>query len=479
MTENVQEELTAYLDGELDPAGSHRVEERLKHDPAYRAELQRLEQAWRMLDQLDRAVVSENFTRTTMEMAATAAADDTERGWRGWSKPAIFGAAVLLSVCALLGVACGTWVWPDPNQQLLHELPVLESIDLYDQGNSIEFLRKLERAGVFDQEPDGAEAVSTPDTSADDELDERRAEIERMTPLERQHLRHNQERFAKYSTADRQRMLRLLDDLDNDPHEDELRRVMIRYHEWLDTLALSARSELADLSPDQRIDKITALKRQQLADRANELQEAPSQKDLQLIVRRIEDFAWQNRQALLATLSPARQQYLAGLDEANERRALLWLAVHQWQPGGKAKAPQWEAGAQGELLGQLSLGAQRRLGTLGGDKEKQKLIGSWIQTALRHRVESGGIRQALPPIDAAELQRFFRDELTSQQRERMLLLARDQRHRLLLRMYFLPPERLAQLEPGHWPGWPQAAPNKARPEGKRPKAGSKQPQGDA
>ncbi len=466
MPDDVQEELTAYLDGELDPAGSRRVEERLKNDPAYRAELQRLEQAWRMLDQLDRAVVGENFTRTTMEMVAVAAADDARRISLAWPKSLILAAAGLIASSGLLGLACGTWIWPDPNRQLLHELPILESIDLYDQGDSIEFLRKLERAGIFDQQPDQAAApVSLPETSADDEIDERRAEIERMTPLERQHLRRNQERFAKYSLDDQGRMLRLLDDLDRDPHEDELRRVMIRYHEWLDTLALSARAELTDLSPDERIAKIKDLKQQQTTDRDRERQEAPSEQDLQWIVRRVEEFGWQNRQALLGTLSPARQQYIEGLDEAKQRRALLWLAVHQSQTGNKAKLPQWDAQAMGELFAQLSVGAQHRLAALNSEKEKQKLIGTWMQTALRHRVETGGIRQTLPPVEVAELQRFFRDELSSQQREWMLPLARDQRHRLLLRMYFLPPSAWLSCSPASGPAGrrrAQTTPSRAR-----------------
>jgi hypothetical protein len=379
----------------------------------------------------------------------------------------------LLVLSGLLGLACGKWIWPDPNLQLLQQMPVLESIDLYDQGDSIEFLRKLERTGMFDLEPDqAAAAVATPAMSPEDELDERRGEIERMTPLERQHLRHNQEHFARYSLDEQRRMLRLYDELDRDPHEDELRRVMGRYHEWLDTLALSGRAELSDLPTDERIAKIKQIKQQQTAQRAQELQEAPSPQDLQLIVGRLEEFGWQNRQALLATLSPARRQYLESLDEAKLRRAMLWLSVHHWQPGGKFKLPHWNNQEITELTGKLSPGAQHLLTVLGSDKEKLKMIGSWLQTALRHRVESGGIRQNLPPIEYSELQRFFRDELSSQQREWLLPLSRDQRHRLLLRMYFLPPERIALLQPGQWPGWPQTVPNTTKP-GTRPKAGGK------
>jgi hypothetical protein len=156
MPDDTREELAAYLDGELDAAASQKVEERLKHDPAYRAELARLEQAWDMLEHLERATVGESFTKTTMEMAVVAASAEARRsplaGLRQWTA----AAAGLLLATTLLGYACGKWVWPDANRQLLRDLPVLENIDLYDQGDSIEFLRKLERAGLFDEEPDHA-----------------------------------------------------------------------------------------------------------------------------------------------------------------------------------------------------------------------------------------------------------------------------------------------------------------------------------
>src|ERR1700722_15489514 len=67
------EELTAYLDGELDPENRHRVEARLATDTIYRKELHRLERAWRMLDVLPPATVEDNFSRSTMAMVTTAA----------------------------------------------------------------------------------------------------------------------------------------------------------------------------------------------------------------------------------------------------------------------------------------------------------------------------------------------------------------------------------------------------------------------
>src|SRR6187399_1624604 len=72
----LEEELTAYLDGELDAAGVRRVEERLARDAAYHGQLQKLERTWGLLDRLPRASVGEDFTKTTLEMVAVSAAAD-------------------------------------------------------------------------------------------------------------------------------------------------------------------------------------------------------------------------------------------------------------------------------------------------------------------------------------------------------------------------------------------------------------------
>ena len=55
--DSLHEELTSYLDGELDPQQVRRIEERLARDADYRAELQRMQRAWDLLDRLPRASV--------------------------------------------------------------------------------------------------------------------------------------------------------------------------------------------------------------------------------------------------------------------------------------------------------------------------------------------------------------------------------------------------------------------------------------
>ena len=75
----LREELVAYLDGELDAEQSRRIEQRTAVEPDARRMLEELDRTWHMLDELDAPATSEDFTRTTMEMVALAAADDADK----------------------------------------------------------------------------------------------------------------------------------------------------------------------------------------------------------------------------------------------------------------------------------------------------------------------------------------------------------------------------------------------------------------
>ncbi len=147
----LHDELTAYLDGELDAASVRRVEERLARDAAYQAELQQLERAWDLLDRLPRALVSEAFTKTTIEMVAVAASEDAQTVRQVWPRrhrQQLLG--TLGAVAAgLTGFAIGHFLWPNPNEQLLKDLPVIEHFDLYYQADNIDFLRLLDSEGLF------------------------------------------------------------------------------------------------------------------------------------------------------------------------------------------------------------------------------------------------------------------------------------------------------------------------------------------
>lgn len=145
------ETLTAYLDGELPADEARRVEARLASDPAWAAELQRLERAWNLLDQLPRTEAPSDFMQSTVEMIALSAAADLAaaerpRPRRRWIDGALLTAGALAA--AVAGFLVIDRLRPRRDDELLRELPVLRHLDLYartDPGESAEFLRLLRR----------------------------------------------------------------------------------------------------------------------------------------------------------------------------------------------------------------------------------------------------------------------------------------------------------------------------------------------
>lgn len=149
----LDEQLVAYLDGELDTAESRRIEALLARDAAVRERLQQLERTWDMLGELDRTPVKSSFTRTTLEMVSLAAAAEAERTkrWLPWKRCVRWlGAVVGLAGAACLGLAVTAWLWPDHNRQLLEDLPVIENLDQYRQVDNVQFLKLLAKEKLFE-----------------------------------------------------------------------------------------------------------------------------------------------------------------------------------------------------------------------------------------------------------------------------------------------------------------------------------------
>jgi anti-sigma factor RsiW len=151
-SQNIDDELSAYLDGELDAEAVRRVEDRLQRDATYRTELQRLERAWDLLDRLPRATVNDSFAKTTIEMVALAASQDAAEVQRSWPRrlrAQRWRGLAAVTAAGLAGFMIGHWLTPDPDEQLLNDLPVLETFELYYQADSLDFLKLLEHEGLF------------------------------------------------------------------------------------------------------------------------------------------------------------------------------------------------------------------------------------------------------------------------------------------------------------------------------------------
>jgi len=156
---SLEEQLVAYLDGELDTESNRRIEELLAADPRVRATLQGLDRTWELLDELDTTPAAEGLAQTTLEMVAVAAADEVEQvrceaPRRRRRRLAVAGSGLLAA--SLAGFLAAALLRPDPNRQLLEDLPVLMNLDEYRQIDDLQFLRALHDERLFSEE-DGHE----------------------------------------------------------------------------------------------------------------------------------------------------------------------------------------------------------------------------------------------------------------------------------------------------------------------------------
>src|SRR5215207_4761082 len=141
------EEIVAYLDGELSPEESARVEQRMASDESYRRQLQSIERAWLALDQLPQEYVDDRFSRTTMEMAVKAAATEVQE--RTMALPVVQRRrwlSTVLAACAAaaLGFLVFRLAWQGSDRVLLADLPVVDNVDVYTQFDSPVFIRSLQ-----------------------------------------------------------------------------------------------------------------------------------------------------------------------------------------------------------------------------------------------------------------------------------------------------------------------------------------------
>ncbi len=149
------EQLVAYLDGELDAESSRDVEQRLASHVAVRERLHELERAWDALGALSAPEMSPQFAHSTLEMIAQAAEKErqheTSQFLTSRTRHLLAGAAVLL-VAFGLGLFVAANRGRSENEQLVNDLPILEELDAYRRAENIHFLRMIRDAQLFPAE---------------------------------------------------------------------------------------------------------------------------------------------------------------------------------------------------------------------------------------------------------------------------------------------------------------------------------------
>jgi hypothetical protein len=423
------EELVAYLDGELAPEESRRVEERLANDAEYRQQLRDLDQAWEALDALPATQVDDDFARTTIEMVTVAAQRDAAQrtaqvASSNRSRTAWWIAAA--AAMAALGFAVTRIFLPNPNETLIANLPVIQQFDVLSQIDDVEFLRKLGTAVAFEKLAPDPVSIDREranwTTLSESSAEARRQWVHELPPNEKANLAERAERFHELEKKPEtqpelarlqqlERTIRTADDAE------QLQRTLLAYGSWLAERPTGEQEDLRVLPADERIRLIQRYVRDDEEDALRHLSDEEATK-----VRNEMLAIYEDRKSEFERANRRRDDdNQLWLDSPPLRRAwmvVLW-ALRDDDRDDETKTAQ-------RLISQLSSEQQEYWKHLPrrGRRNQREQLGLWIRDAMR------------PRWDPQELEEFFTSKkLDSNQKERLLALPNDQMQAQLERLY--------------------------------------------
>jgi len=278
--EIVIEELTAYLDGELDEATQLAVENRLGEDPEYLQELHSLQRTWDTLDHLPMAEAGKSFTKTTMELIVDQA--KSEKRYRKISWSLVFVPLLLFLLGGGLfaaGYAFQRSSKARPDQFLLEHLPAIQRHEVYDSIN---------------------------------------------------HVKEKLDDFLALPSEKQAALIGFQKQLKEHPDHDQLVFVLNEYYHWLKSLDAGERSRLQDKAADSKDEALALIKERRLQARENDARKVfakvssslPNQEDSEVI------FDWY-LQLIRSKEELIRERFPVAFNAYRERKGVSPLPVAQ------------------------------------------------------------------------------------------------------------------------------------------------------
>lgn len=328
------EELVAYLDGELDADETRAVEAKLTHDDAARKKADTLKKTFDLLDYLPKPEPSPTFASRTLTQinpvldSGAAKPVQTASSSNGTLPPThttgltptipapmragwnVFFWSLGLAAAAALGYFGHLLAKPhleatDPAKRTSEQVRLLERLPLYLGVDDFEFLAQLDQLGLFAD--DDGEAGNKPVADT-------------LTSAELEHL---ETFFKQYPTA-RQQQLRKLDEQISEQdveRQADLLGLLERYAVWLDRLPDNYRKEILTAPATvERLDAVRLVKSRQWR----------------------ESLPTAVRDRIQQAEPAARDQLIAERRKQDEKRKQLWeLARQDWSniPAGRRPWP--------------------------------------------------------------------------------------------------------------------------------------------
>jgi hypothetical protein len=426
----VNEELVAYLDGELSPEESRRVEERLALDADYRQRLRDFDQAWEALDALPATNVDDHFARTTIEMVAVAAQRDiAERSQKvaaATRSRMLWWLAAGLAV-AVLGFAVTWFLLPDPDDTLIANLPVVQQFDALShlsQPGDVEFLRTLSQQVPLEKLAHDTAAIDgdlkTWRDVSQAPPSQRRQFVAKLSSDQKADLAERLGRFKEMAAYPAHReQLEQIRQLERTVRQDELlQRTLLAYGNWLATRPAWEQEDLHVLSAEERASFVRRLVRE---DEERALRHL-SNEDKTNLRNRILEVYRDRRPAFERAMRRRERDIRIQLHGSELRDALMVIWWNLFLSDEK------DDEVEERLVNALSPEQQeywRNLPERGrgrGNRRRMQLV-QWIHETIK------------PRLGPEDLEKFFTEKLDNNQREQLLKLPSDQFQSQLEKLY--------------------------------------------
>jgi anti-sigma factor RsiW len=325
-----RDNLVAYLDGELDEELTQQIDKVLVQSEVARHEVEALARTWELLDLLPRPQARDDFTQRTLTTLKVSEMRPrlVDQPWFAHVRK---GGVVLmwiagLAVCALLGYAAtNQWV-PNPHAEMLADLPLLESLDLYLEVQELEFVHQLQRQQIFsvgDPAPAGAAARRiAPASSAQagspgNLIQARYQQVVEMPLTRRQRIQNNWHTLQSLPPEKQQQLRALHAELEQQPPA--LHDLLETYDVWLQTLTPGQRDDLRQAaSTAERIRLVREFKDRQDASRETQVFELNL--DLQRMKPRMPPPPYLEEAELAALMDSLERTFPAPIQQGLQQR---------------------------------------------------------------------------------------------------------------------------------------------------------------
>ncbi len=303
VTDADDEQLVAYLDGELVPEERSELEQRLGRDQSLRDRLRSLQTSWDLLDDLPMAAPNPLLLESTIRMAIATASDtpvDATGPWRGsgtafgsrpasadavaggpmasgktgsvsparqwWRQPLVKLALITLA-CFALGTAI-SYGWQAVRfRQQLKQLPVAMHLDAYLNASDLLLMRTLINLSEWQKTVEIAERFGEWDFGLQQQIDAapiaERAAVLQQLPIEHQQLvLQAWQQFERLDAVRKREVQAVAQRVNQQSDAAEVLATMDRFARWQESLPASERDRISSGTPEARVEALqTALQR--------------------------------------------------------------------------------------------------------------------------------------------------------------------------------------------------------------------------